>query len=653
MARGGARPNSGPKVGPDGKALKPYRRKPQNASTLDAKLDEAAAKARTPMPAEAKTAAQRPMFSSEAVMAIIEAMEGQTRRARNRPRTMDWNPYVIRPERFGPVVDHIKRHKPQLALDSSSRGVGRRSASMLALDNANQYAVQAWQAGGLLNNVVSEGLLFLGYPYLSELSQRVEFRNICEIRAEEMVRKWTRFRGTEDKSTKGERSDRNQDDEEADRRRRVRGEKPRDDKRNKEIESRIKELQDFVEDLKVRSWFKDAFAQDNFFGISHLMLDLKGTDINNWRDPELAKPIGNGRDKFTEAKLVGKRNFLKGIRTIEPIWCYPTVYNAQNPLVPTWYDPQVWYVMGAEIHKTRLLPLIGRPVADILRPAYAFGGMSLSQLSQPYVDIWLRIRESVGEIVNAYSVMVLLTSMATQTQPGGSGGGNGDVVARSQLFNWLRDNQGIFLLDKNSEDFKNVSVPLSGLDELQAQAQEHLAAPARIPIVKLFGIHPKGLNATSETELRAFEETVSGQQEHFRPQMTTVYDLAQISLWGQRDPDITYDFVELREETPKEQAEINKLKAETDQILVDGGLIWPEEGRQRLATDPDSGYDSITVDDVPDLLDEEEEGLEPEGGRPQPQAEIGEQREDASDDAPSAEEARRNAFIAAGGSADE
>ena len=311
------------------------------------------------------------------------------------------------------------------------------------------------------------------------------------------------------------------------------------------------------------------------------------------------------------------------LRTIEPIWCYPTTYNAMNPLISTWYEPQVWYVMGTEIHRSRLLSFIGRPVPDILKPAYAFGGLSMTQMAQPYVDIWLRTRESVGEIIHAFSVMVLKTNLATTTMPGGAGGGGGDVLARAALFNILRDNQGVFVVDKTTEDFMNVSAPITGLSDLQAQAQEHLFAVGRIPAVKFAGIQPKGLNATSEGELRAFNDTIHGEQEHlFRPHLTTIVDIMQISLWGKRDPDITYDFLPLAELTEKESAEVRKLDAETDQIRVDSGIVWQEEAREKLANDPESGYHGLDPGDVPDLLEEEEAGLIPEGAGKGLEAEL-------------------------------
>ena len=64
----------------------------------------------------------------------------------------------------------------------------------------------------------------------------------------------------------------------------------------------------------------------------------------------------------------------------------------------------------------------------------------------------------------------------------------------------------------------------------------------------------------------------------------------------------------------KGQSEVEKTKAETDNILIDAGVIAPEESRRRVAADTDSDYSTIDVEDTPDLLEEEESGLEPTKG---------------------------------------
>jgi hypothetical protein len=973
MPRGGWRPNSGRKPWtPEQKEAARAR----NAARRDATKPHANA-ADTAVVATAAAKPKQPWFGGQAEL-ILEILQRSQDSARKKPRTMDWNPFQpltrLHKDCFPPAA-LPKNKKLHLAMDET-------------LNTTNTWAAQSWMAGGIFSNVASEGLLFLGYPYLSQLAQRPEFRLFGEIRAEEMTRKWIKYRGTDDESTKekGKKPKKppgaedfapSQQNVELDPRDNPDKAKGRSDSRNKEIETKIKELEDYAKDLKLRDWFKAAAAQDSFFGISHLLLDLKDADNEDRNNPALRHSIGNGRDEISKVKL--EKGCLKGIRTIEPIWCYPTTYNASNPLIPTWYDPQVWYVMGTEIHKTRILSFIGRPVPDILKPAYAFGGLAMTQMAQPYVDIWLRTRESVGEIIHAFSVMVLKTNLATTTMPGGAGGGPGDVLARVNLFNQLRDNQGAFVIDKDTEDFMNVAAPISGLSDLQAQAQEHLCSVARYPAVKFTGIQPKGFNAcltadtlietdqgqvpirdvhigqkvmtrkgwapiekvgctgyatelieietadsiirctanhqiwlpsinafvpaenvrrgdlllsrgaieslstahqshgeavfggtgemattppryspagtpfsiersgaftmglfrkattfitstriartisliisqclqpqsmrgftvfpmgslfldqpnmnasaataviglscqnrrelcfavggagspnggeishrkpsrvrsafalcaahlskrsertrnfvredaqarariapricpfitkntvkngpntpnvetycgvssvrrvpaqefvydiqvahgflpeffangicvhnSSEGELRAFYDTINGEQQHlYGPHLTSVTDIMQISLWGQRDPDIIHEFVPLWELTEKEKSEKRKADMEVDVGYLDSGVLSPEEIRTKVANDPESGYDSIDPDDVPDLLDEEIQGLEPVGGRPQPQAgekEPGKKAAAAEDDDPTATEARRQAIVTAGGEVDD
>lgn len=464
-----------------------------------------------------------------------------------------------------------------------------KNGAKLAMDSEMlTWAASQW-AGGTLAGVAAEGMLFLGYPYLSELAQRPEYRVMSETIATEMTRKWIKLKGT---GAKKKAIEKGATEEQAD------GEQAEADDRNE----RIKELKDFSDHLKVRDCYAQIALNDGLFGRSHLFYELKGND-------DLATPIGNGRDETTEGKV--QKDSLQALRVIEPVWCYPTTYNAQNPLAFDWYNPQVWYVMGQMIHVSRIPRFVGRVVPDLLKPAYAFGGLSLTQMAKPYVDIWLTTRESIGKLIHSFSTMVLQTDLATILAPGNGAA----LMARAQLFNHMRDNQGLFLLNKATEDFKNVSAPLSGLHELQAQAQEHMMSVARIPAVKFTGIQPAGLNASSEGEIRAFYDTIGAfQNKLFRPDLTTTLDFCQITLWGKRDPDIVFDFEPLWELNEKEKGEKRKSEAETGSILIDKGVISPAEERKRIANDPESGYDDIDPEDVPDLAEEEAEGLEPGKG---------------------------------------
>ena len=81
--------------------------------------------------------------------------------------------------------------------------------------------------------------------------------------------------------------------------------------------------------------------------------------------------------------------------------------------------------------------------------------------------------------------------------------------------------------------------------------------------------------------------------------------------------------------TEKEEAEVRYSAAQTDQLYVDMGVLDPQEVREKVVNDPASPYVGLDPEDVPDLLEEEEQGLMPKGGSPKIQAEEVEEEIDA------------------------
>lgn len=466
--------------------------------------------------------------------------------------------------RSGPVVSFD--HKPAFTPYQPATGVLPKGQK-IAMDS--QLPAISWAGDSMANIAFSQGYAFLGYPYLSELAQVAEYRLISEVISTEATRKWIKIKSAKDEAAR-ETGDKDMAAKQAD---------------------KIKALEEEFVRLGVRKAFEDIALQDGFFGRAHLYLETGAS-----KDPaELVTPIGDGGE-FTQKKFKGQKGFLRSLKTVEPVWTYPMNYNAQDPLADDWYRPEVWYVMSKPIHVSRLLTFVSKPVPDLMKPSFSFGGLSMTQMAKPYVDNWLETRQSVNDIIQAFSVMVLSTDLQTLLQDG-----NGDgLYNRADLFNNLRNNRGLMMLDKNSEEFKNVAAPLSGLDHLQAQAQEHMASVSRIPLVKLTGISPSGLNATSEYELDCFYETIHAYQEKFfTPHLTTVFKLAQLNIWGEVDPDLSFEYEPLAEMDEKEKADIQKVKAETHGIYIDKAVIDPAEVRQALADDPEAPYDNIDPDEVP------------------------------------------------------
>lgn len=410
---------------------------------------------------------------------------------------------------------------------------------------------------------------FPGYPYLAQLALRPEYRKMVDTIAEEMTRKWITLRavGEDDKS------------------------------------ERIKGIDTELKRLNVREVFRSADQNDGYFGRGQVYIEMKKPDgaLASADDVELETALFLDPAKVPKGSLVS-------LRSIEPVWTYPKTYNADNPLSFAFYVPDGWYVMAKSVHKSRLLTFISRPVPDLFKAAYNFGGLSLVQLAETYVSNYLRTRDSVSDLVHSFSVSGVAIDMSTAL----SGDGGTSIFDRAELFNKLRDNRGLMMIDKASEEFFQFNTPLGGLDALQAQAQEGQSSVSSIPLVKLFGIQPSGLNASSDGEIRVFYDTIHARQENlFRAPLKRVIDLIQLSLYGDIDQDIDFKFEPLYQMSDLDQATIHKTEAETDAVLICANVITTDEARERVANDPDSPYQSLELNEEIEIDNDQDEDDDP------------------------------------------
>lgn len=400
---------------------------------------------------------------------------------------------------------------------------------------------------------------FPGYPYLMLLALRVEYRNMASALANEMTRKWIKFNSTE---SAGEGT-----------------------------KKKITEIEQEFTRLGIQQVIRKAIEHDALYGTGQILINIKGADV---KTPLILDP-----------KTI-KKDSLESFKNVDPIWTTPLMYNALTPSRTDFYKPSSWWVMGEHWDATRLIVIVTREVPDIFKPGFNFSGISLSQLVEPYVNNWLRTRQSVSDLINNFSILVLKTAM-DQVLTGGDDGSN--LFARIKLFTATRSNKGVMALDKDREELEQIAVPLGGLHELQAQAQEQMCSASREPSIVMTGIAPSGFGNVAEGEMRVWNDWIHSQQEGFaRTPIETICKLVQLSLYGEIDPDITIDFEPLYEMTEEQMSNIRVNDSVRAGNLIDRGVIDAQEERERLARDPDSGYQGIDVTKEIEPPSEEELG---------------------------------------------
>lgn len=284
-----------------------------------------------------------------------------------------------------------------------------------------------------------------------------------------------------------------------------------------------------------------------------------------------------------------KKGSLNGFVVREPIWSTPSLYNANDPLKSDFFVPKQWWMLGKNVHCSRLQTLIMRPVPDMLKPAYNFYGISMIQLMVPYVQRLQSVIDAVAKVITMFSLTGLKTDLGSLISA--SENGINIPVARARELGLLRDNTGVLLVDKEGEEIFQINTPLNGLKDLVDAFTQMVAYPSKIPVIKLFGTPTAGLGNTSDGEFRAFYDSVSALQEaHLLPQMKTVLKCIQLNLFGKVDPSIEFKFNPLYQLDDNERADVNLKKAQTNQIYMQEGVMSNDEVREQLNNDEDSGY---------------------------------------------------------------
>jgi len=467
-------------------------------------------------------------------------------RAKEKPAEDQRYKYPIKRPELMPGVVPPRVKAPVLAMDGPT-------------ETAFQFASSMFAFGG-------DWVGFPGYPYLAALSTRAEYRNFAQANAISLTREWLVLNSTE---TAGD-----------------------------ETREKCKVLMQDLTDLDLKGVIAKGAEHDSYYGRAQILIDLKGQDLTL---PLILSDKTIRKVELNEHKSI--TNYLK-VKTVEPLWTTPKAYNAINPAADDFYKPVAWWMLGIEVHASRLLTIITREVSDMLKPAFNFGGISMSQLAEPYVDNWLRTRQSVSDLINNFSIIELGTAM-DQVLQGSDNGEN--LFKRAELFTQTRSNRGLFLRDKEREELNQLAVPLSGLDALQAQSQEQMCSVSHIPAVELLGVSPTGFGNVAEGEMRARNDRVSAEQEaYYRKPIETVLNIVQLLRYGKIDPDIIVTFQPLYQMTPKELSEIRKADAEVDAAYIDRQVLSQEEVREKLARNSESGYQGIDVEDLPEAPNEGE-----------------------------------------------
>ena len=289
----------------------------------------------------------------------------------------------------------------------------------------------------------------------------------------------------------------------------------------------------------------------------------------------------------------------RGISQVDPYWITPELDGeaASNPMSMHFYEPTWWRISGRRIHRTHLIIYRTEGVPDILKPTYVYGGISIPQKIYERVYAAERTANEAPQLAMTKRTDVINVDMSA------AAASEGGFAKKMINYAQQRDNYGIKTLGLN-EKMQQFDTSLADLDAVIMTQYQLVAAAANVPSVKLMGTSPKGFNTTGEFEESNYHEALESIQAHGMTPLVARHHLLLIRSeiapkYGVAPFSTTICWNSLDAMTAKELAELNKLEAETGQLLINSGAIDGQDERNRVINDPESGYTGLD-DEIPD-----------------------------------------------------
>lgn len=339
---------------------------------------------------------------------------------------------------------------------------------------------------------------------------------------------------------------------------------------------KIAALKQMDEDMKLNDKLVEFIRFKNIFGIRHALFVVDSTDPEYYLNPFNIDGVKPGS--------------YRGICQIDPYWITPELdfQAASNPASLDFYVPTWWRVNGVRIHKSHFVIMITSEVADILKPSYFYGGVSVPQ------KIYERVYASERTANEAPLLALSKRTTMIKTDLSLAEANKNKFLESIQQFTSFRDNFGVKIIG-DGDEMQQFDVSLADLDAAIMTQYQIVSAASNVPATKLLGTTPKGFNATGEYEESSYHEELESIQEHdLTPLVSRHHDLCIKSAISPGKPfPVQISWNPLDSPTAAELADINLKKAQTGQTLGAVGAIDGEDERQRLVFDKDSGYANL------------------------------------------------------------
>ena len=224
------------------------------------------------------------------------------------------------------------------------------------------------------------------------------------------------------------------------------------------------------------------------------------------------------------------------------------------------------------IHHTRCLRLVGVELPFWQKISENMWGMSvIERLYDRLIAFDSGTQGASQMMYKAYLRTLKIPQLRSLISAGGPA--YEGLLQQVQLMRNMQSNEGMSIIDAD-DTFETQQYSFAGVSDTLLQFGQQLSGALQIPLVRLFGQSPSGLNASGESDLRTYYDGINQRQETMLRSFINIVSRVIAQSEGVRlDPSFNFKFNPLWQITDDERAQIAERNTNTVLAAEAAGLV--------------------------------------------------------------------------------
>lgn len=300
------------------------------------------------------------------------------------------------------------------------------------------------------------------------------------------------------------------------------------------------------------------------------------------------------------------RNSFRGLYVLDRWQLTPDLTRLITEPGPSLGQPESYLVNagvpmgGSRIHHTRLIRLDGLELTYWERQAEMGWGMSVLERLYDRLVAFDSTTTGVAQLVYKAHLRIMKIKDLRKAIAA-SGKAIEGVMKNLEMIRAMQSSEGLTVIDSEDE-FTPHTYTFAGLSDVMLQFAQQLSGALQIPMVRLFGQTPTGLNTNGESDLRTYYDSVQQYQEsNLRGPVAKILHVEYWSSYQCAPPrDYDFEFEPLWQMTDEQKAEVaDKIVAAVGGAMDAGIIDRPTAMKELRQSSETTGiFTNISDDDI-------------------------------------------------------